>query len=282
MFQLEKINNEKVKPIKLEKVEQSKVKGGCLFDLYSNIFICAKKKSGKTSLISTIIKKCSDKHSRFVIFASTVDSDPTWIHIVKSLKKRGNEVQTYTSIKEQKVDLLQDILNELKEQAQQKRIEEEERENKKQEGCECKKPLSVFDDEEEEEEKEHKQRKPKKLAPEIFFILDDLGQQLRYPSVSQLLKTHRHYKSTCLLSSQYVHDLSVEARKQIDYFIAFKGHSLDKMEIIYKDLDLSVLDFEDFMKIYHDATEKPFSFLFVNVRTEEMRRNLMYKYNIKK
>jgi hypothetical protein len=59
-----------------------------------------------------------------------------------------------------------------------------------------------------------------------------------------------------------------------------KKHSKDKIEIIYKDLDLSVLDFEEFLKLYHHATEEPYSFLFVNVRTEELRKSLNAKYNI--
>jgi hypothetical protein len=196
------------------------------------------------------------------------------IHITDFLTKRGHEVQTYTSIKEQNVDLLQDILNELKEEAQKKRQEESSKD------CSCqekqKSKIDLFEDV--EEVKERKERPPKKIAPEIFFILDDLGTQLRYPSVAQLLKTHRHYKSTCILSSQYIHDLSIESRKQLDYFIAFGGHSQDKLDIIYKDLDLSQVSFEKFLQIYHDATSKPFSFLFVDVRNEIFRKNLNQKY----
>ena len=39
-----------------------------------------------------------------------------------------------------------------------------------------------------EELKERKARKPKRLAPEYVFIFDDLGNDLRHPSITQLLK----------------------------------------------------------------------------------------------
>ena len=39
-----------------------------------------------------------------------------------------------------------------------------------------------------EESIERKQRKPKRLAPEYVFIFDDLGNDLRHHSITQLLK----------------------------------------------------------------------------------------------
>ena len=43
-----------------------------------------------------------------------------------------------------------------------------------------------------EESIERKPRKPKRLAPEYVFIFDDLGNDLRHQSITQLFKTSRH------------------------------------------------------------------------------------------
>lgn len=73
----------------------------CVFpELYGNIFLVARKKSGKTSVIWKILKSCSNKDTNIVLFASTLHKDPNLIHIIKYFKKKGNHVEAYTSIKE--------------------------------------------------------------------------------------------------------------------------------------------------------------------------------------
>ena len=62
---------------------------------------------------------------------------------------------------------------------------EEEKERIKQEKLEPKPKTELFP---KEEPKERKERKPKKLAPEYVFIFDDLGNDLRLPSITQLEK----------------------------------------------------------------------------------------------
>jgi len=59
MIRIKKINNEKVKAIPIETVSPDKIKGSAIFpDLYCNIFLVARKKSGKTSTIFKILKSC--------------------------------------------------------------------------------------------------------------------------------------------------------------------------------------------------------------------------------
>jgi len=281
MFTLETVNDVKVKPLKtITKIPPEKIKGYELFpEIYSNIYLCAKKASGKTSLINTIIKKCSDKYSKFYIFCSTVSMDPAWIQMVQDLKDRGNDVECYTSISEGKVNILDDILKELKQAARERQIAEEEEKKKKQD------PVIARLSEREklfkkifgEDEEEVKERKPKKIAPEIFFILDDLGQELRDKAVAQLLKTNRHFLSKCILSGQYMNDLSVQGRKNLNYVILFGGHSLDKLETIYKDINLSVGE-ETFLDLYKDATSERFNFLYIDILNQTFRKNLNKKY----
>jgi hypothetical protein len=58
----------------------------------------------------------------------------------------------------------------------------------------------------------------------------------------------------------------------LDYALLFRGHNDEKLETIYNDLDVSI-DFDDFKDIYDLVTEKPYSFLYVNTRTDELRSN---------
>ena len=48
--------------------------------------------------------------------------------------------------------------------------------------------------------------------------------------------------------------------------------SEEKMIKIHKLLDLAI-DFEKFWDLYHYATKDKYNFLYVNCRTEEMRKN---------
>ena len=128
-----------------------------------------------------------------------------------------------------------------------------------------------------EESKERKERKPKKLAPEYVFIFDDLGNDLRSPSITQLCKVSRHYKAKLIFSSQYLHDLSNSAIKNIDIAIIFRSFNKEKFLTLYDGLDLSI-EFDTFEKLYHDATEKPFNFLYVDCRENKYRLNFSKEY----
>ena len=261
MIKEESINKIKVKPLIISKTDTSTIKGSELFpSLFYNLFVCSKKRSGKTSLINTIIQKCTDKRTIFFIFCPTVKVDASWIEIVKYLENRGNAVNTYTEILDGKVNILNEIVNELSMGA------EEPEEDKKEEvvGKKLK-----FDDPAAKKKREYK---PKKISPEVSFIFDDASDMLRNPAVATLLKKNRHLKANVIISSQYIHDLRPESIKQIDYFLAFKSFSEDKMALVHKGLDLS-LDFDKLWNLYQHCTNKPYSFLYINVRTEQYRCN---------
>lgn len=261
MIKEEKLNNVSVKPLIVASTDTSKIKGADLFpSLYYNLFICSKKRSGKTSLINTILQKCTDKKTIFFIFCPTVHVDTTWRTIVEYLENRGNTVNTYTDIMDGKLNILNEIVNELSTP-----IDEE---SKDDEG----RPRGVKFD----APKRKKEYKPKKISPEICFIMDDASDMLKNPAVATLLKKNRHLKSNCIISSQYLHDLKPESIKQLDYFIAFKSFSEDKLQLVHRGLDLS-LDFDKFLTMYQHCVEKPYSFLYVNVRTEDYRCNFNKK-----
>ena len=130
-----------------------------------------------------------------------------------------------------------------------------------------------------EKEKQRKPRKPKRIAAEHFFIFDDLGVNLRSPIINTLLKTHRHYKSKVIISSQYLNDLLPEARLQLDFVLVFGGNSVEKMKALHKDIDLSI-PFDDFIMLYKDATKEKYNFLYIDARSEQFRKNFNELYNI--
>ena len=83
-----------------------------------------------------------------------------------------------------------------------------------------------------------------------------------------------------IVSSQYIHDLSNSCIKNLDYTLIFKSFSREKLLVLFEALDLSI-DFELFEKLYLDATEQPFNFLYVDSRYNTYRRNFNREYYIK-
>ena len=81
MIRIKRINNEDVAPVNFVDVvnDPRPIRGGDIFpEIYSNIFFCARKKSGKTCAIAHIIDKCSTTETRVIAFVSTLQRDPTY------------------------------------------------------------------------------------------------------------------------------------------------------------------------------------------------------------
>lgn len=265
-MKLQKINNVQVRPIVDNEITDKKILGSKLFpEPFCNIFICAKKKSGKTTVIYKILHDCCHKRTRVFLFASTVHKDATYKKIIAYLEKKDVEVQTFTGLyDDQKQNIVKDILRELGDEE-----------------------MSCSDSEDEDmglhvnfgDEVQTKPRKyrPSKIYPEVIFIFDDLGNTLRDPAIDSLLKVNRHYKSKVIISSQYLNDLSPQARLQLDYVLLFRGLPMEKLLQIYKDTDLAV-DFDDFVQMYGKATEARYQFLYVDVRQEKYRVNFNIEF----
>jgi len=262
---IKKINKEVVKPIPIEYVPPEKIKGYELFpEIYSNIFLVARKKSGKTCSIFKILKTCAGKRTKMYFFASSVNKDDNWKHIIKYFKKKGNDVESHLSFKER----LPQIFSELKAEADESDESDEDKLEKP------KKVLEGFD-----EETKKKERKEKKISPEIIFVFDDQGNEMRSQIIYELLKMNRHMKCKCIISCQYVHNLTPEALKQCDYFLVFGGNSIDKLEKIVKDADLPI-DFDLFLKLYENATKEKYNFLYIDTRDIKFRKNFNKEFKL--
>jgi hypothetical protein len=253
-----KLNDVVIKPIPKVKNDQ-KVKGMSLFDLYCNIFICAKKNSGKTTTTFKILKECCGKDTNVIVFCSTYMKDASWITIKEWLDDKEISNVFYHSIFEGKANILQDLITDLCQKADEPEKEEDD---------EADEDRVLM--EEDEKHIKIKKRKPVYIAPEYIFIFDDLADELKSPVVSQLIKMHRHIKSKCIFSSQYVLDLPPMSRRNQDYYLLFGGINDEKLEMIYKYADLNIT-LEQFTRLYNYATSEKYKFLYVNTNKNQFR-----------
>ncbi|MEO7046218.1 MAG: hypothetical protein ABI091_12990 [Ferruginibacter sp.] len=267
MIRIKKINKHVVSPIDVPKVEPERIKGFDLIPkLYCAIFICAKKESGKTNTIFKILKECTGKRTTLYIVSSTVFNDDNWRAIVKHFKKKKINMVIATSLEDANID---HKVAELQKQAEEEMDAEDDDSE----------PVPKLEKLMAAQVEEPKERKEKKVAPEYIFVFDDMSTELRKPSISTLIKKHRHFKTKVICSSQYVNDLAPDSRKNIDIWLLFGGHSINKLEEIYKNCDLKIpLDL--FIKLYENATDKPYSFLYIDKNKGEFRRTFNMEYEI--
>lgn len=298
MTSLKQINSQFVRAIPIPHEDTRPIKG---FDIceevYANIFLCAKKKSGKTSALFKIMKECVVRKTIIYIFCSTAYKDKNWIQIRKYFKDKGMELHVFTSIFEDGQDQLSALIENLKQEAKEEEEAKEAKEEKEEEEDPALYSQRRCDDildrlqemhlrstgqvplgfEEQDEEPRKKRRRSKYLAPEYMIIFDDLSSELKSRSLLSLLKFNRHFKSKLIISSQWLHDLLPESRKQIDLFLIFKGFPERKLQEIYRDADTGV-SFELFCEMYKKATEQKHSFLYVDSRADSYRRNFDSKF----
>lgn len=268
MIREETINNIVVKPLvhTVNSIDISKVKGGKLIrTVYNCTFLCAKRSSGKTSTLAEILLRTSDKKTQFYVFCPTTKVDSSWITLIDKLESRGNVVNVFDSIMDGKINLLNEIMADLSSPENDKiKVDDEERNS-----------VVKLNFGDEQIKKKKQEYKPKKIAPKHIFVFDDISCELKNPALVSLLKKSRHFLSACYISSQYIHDLQPQSIKQLDYFLCFRSFSRDKLEHIYKLLDLSI-GLDKFINIYDYCFKDPnerFSFLYINVREQKFRKN---------
>ena len=284
-----KINNVKIKPIITNEHPVEKIGAYKLYpEIYCNVAIIAKKKSGKTCVLNFCLEKCTNKNTHVWLFSSTIHRDSTYKSILEMLETKKCQVSTFTHFLDEGGNILEEIINELKSVNGDSEEQSQEAEgagvyDRVQTTQQCKVKFGGEKTEEQlekEEErkyiKEEKKKRKKTLYPEHIFCFDDLGNDMRNKALSQLLKTNRHFKSKVFMLGHTLTDLDPAARKQLDYALIFKSFSEDKLKDLYKDLDLS-LDFENFIKAYHYATTQPYCFLYISTKTDELRKNFNEK-----
>jgi len=279
-IKLKTINETKIIKVKNDNNNKnSEIKGFDYFsEPYSNIFLLAKKKSGKTTLIYNILKNCGLKnYTKVIIICSTVNKDSTYEKIKELCDKNyidneyyddiinddgENVIESFirnqksnSKIKQEKTtdNLTGGTLKYIKFTALQidKRINDE-------------KPIEI--------EEEQKTDPKNIIAPEYIIVIDDLGAETRNKYITQLLKTNRHYKSKVILSSQNLEDLQPPAIRNLNYILLFGGIPTEKIEKIREQILLDI-DENKLVEIYKLITNKKYNFLYIDIRNELLREN---------
>jgi hypothetical protein len=90
MFVTKKVNNVRVQKVPDEKAEDTRpIKGHELCShLYGNIYLCAKKNSGKTTVVWNLINRCAGRDTTVIAFVSTLNNDKSWATIQGMRRER--------------------------------------------------------------------------------------------------------------------------------------------------------------------------------------------------
>ena len=288
MITLRQVNKELVKPIVIkginDNLDKRPIKGAKLIpELYANIFLLARKKSGKTVLASKIIKECCTRDTTVIVFCSTLDKDPNHKVIKKYCQMQKIPYVGYTSMYEDGVNILQELVNKLEEEARlREEAEEENDENKEQLTRMEKHLMTLFNsDSEDDEDGSHKRKKRNKFqSPQYLIYFDDISNELKSPALVTLIKKNRHFLCKLLISSQYCMDLLPGSLRQIDMCFIFKGVPPEKMQKLIKDFDLAI-PLDKLLNIYQYATLNKFSFLKIDTQENEYFRNFNFQFDIK-
>lgn len=273
---LRRINDEEVKaiPLLVEK-DTRPVKGSKLFpEIYANICLCARKKSGKTSVLAKIIKECVGKNTTIIVFCSTLHKDANWLSIQKYCEVHKINFIGYTSLVEGNVNHLQDFVDVETAKAKARFLAESTASEPK--------PVEIVKFEielGEGGEPSKKEKRSKFQSPEYIIIFDDLSGEIKNNSLIELLKKNRHFYAKVIVSSQYLNDLKPESRKMMDYLLVFKGQPEKKLDEIHRDFDISIPP-EQFYDIYKIATEADYSFLYVDRHENSFRSNFTHEFDL--
>ncbi|MGV8131489.1 MAG: hypothetical protein ACP5N7_05320 [Candidatus Pacearchaeota archaeon] len=276
--------------------DRDKVKGKLLFpELYSNIYIAGRKASGKTQLLYNILRYCAGKNTSVLMFAPTVNKDPTYKKIYEMLDEKGIEYKYFENfIDDEGNDLIELFVKNCGKEDK----EEDDEPNQQGRGetrIKGETPV-IFGDEvpretykqtllKQQELKAELEKKADikkgggKLCPDYIICLDDLGDALRKKTIQNLLIKNRHYKTKVVILSQWISYLMPGAIRQLDYVILFGGFPDNKTDDLYRKLDLSIT-YEEFYKFYKQATEKKYSFLYIDIVKNIFKRNfndVLYK-----
>lgn len=274
-----KINDVKVKPIKVEKIDPKSIKG---FDitganLYPNVFSIAMKGSGKTTVLFNSLKKIVDKNTKVFFFVSTFYNDQSFEIIREWLESKEIEYHAFTEIGKDFDELMNLFTLDAKHELEQKQLKETEEE-----------PVDVWkmsqDDAikqvfENEEEYKVRVKKPKKVSPKYMIIFDDMSSDLRMKKVSVLIKQNRHYKCCTWISSQNALDLNNDARNNINIYLLFPNIPSEKLVQFYESATIPIT-YDKFEQLYHYATAKPHNFLYINRDANEFRHNFDTKLEL--
>lgn len=308
-----RINNKRVVPIKEVQISKHRVLGKELFsEPYANIYLLAKKKTGKTTTLFNILQECANANTIVIFFVSTLFKDDSYKHIIKWLKDNKIPYIVETSFKkinpatgrefDQFAQLVKFLKNENPDpvwqylladdsdseyESESESEEEELTTHKLSRKYRYRKMEPESDSEDEDTQKELiKKKKTQEIAPELFIIMDDISAELHNETaLESLLKENRHIKSKVIISTQGAKDILPTSIAMQDYVLLFSKVPIEHLAHIHKFAKID-LPFDTFLGIYKNAVkpdkrgEKSHNFLYVDTNTGELRQNFAFKYII--
>lgn len=245
-LQLDKVNNIQIVPVETvvngnKKRSKESIIGFEYFEEpFCNIFILAKKNSGKTTLIFNMIQNILKRgyEQSVYFFVGTINKDIIYEKITDMLKHNLIEYHCYDSVvNDDKLNVLDAVLDNIKE------IDKDN-----------------YD------------------YPENIFIFDDISFDLKNRSLSKLLKSNRHYKSKVIISSQYVTDITPSTRLQLDYCLVFRN--LSKANLYQSlDIWIEYDKFKDYYDYATTKNDHSFLYIDLVKQEFRVNFNLMIRNN---
>ena len=105
---------------------------------------------------------------------------------------------------------------------------------------------------------------PEEERENVLIILDDCIEYLKKSRVLANLTTkNRHYRISLIITTQSFRAVAPLIRKNITCHICFRMYNTKELQAINEEI---LSGFEDGLKHYEKAVEKPYSFLYANCR----------------
>lgn len=275
-----KINNAKIKIPKshLEQPKRKRWKGHEIFDLrYWTMIALGKPRSGKTTLIYTLIKDFANRHTIVVFFCGTFWNDATYQDIREYLEEQDIPFKAYSGVVEENSDdndltdsnKVKALIQDLQIQGQQ---ENDDKDDEKDEEL----PPDIEDVQGAKFDKTvkiKKKKKPKTPLIEFIVVMDDVSEEIRNKYVNALQKKYRHYRLKIILASHNTTDFSPHQWANVAYVALFRGFNEEEIEKIYERIQPKISR-EAFYILYEEITREGRDFLLIDRHKGEYRKNL--------
>jgi hypothetical protein len=227
-------NIPKIEPIKIQEFNVKQSKYDMVGKLPTRAIICAPSEGGKTVLLSNLIldiyRGC---FSRIYIFSPSIDIDYTWIPVKKYIEEDLKAVETEDD---------KFYFSEYDPEALEKIIDTQHK-------------VTDF-------MKKHKY----KTLYQILIVIDDFADDPSFTRQSKLLHQlyvrGRHNSISTITSTQKYNVIAPIVRVNATQLYVFRLRNYKDLESIVEELS-AVADKKTLLEIYHTATEKPYSFLYV-------------------
>lgn len=271
MFTRKKVNEYKISVPRTNNKSLDWKGKDCLDVQYFVMAILGKRRTGKSTLIYSLLKYLASKKTIVIFFCPTFWRDATYESIRNFLDSKNIVYTDFQEVNQNgvnNVDVLMKSFEEKNEDSDEenKMIEDEQDKQSKRKGCKFK-------------ESPETKRKLKKVAPpEYILVFDDISNEIRDKSIIKLCKNSRHYKSKIILSTQSPTDLHPHQFSQLDYCAIFKDFNNDQVKQIYERIQPSI-SYEEFQLLYNAITSEKDrnghnAFMLVDRANSKFRQNL--------